>query len=152
MYKPNFNTGLPFAKILELLNELVKYRADCDGDGESMFYIICKINDRTENLLCNLGVDLNELDEEFCNPEEEYFDLMPIWSVIQAHYGQSLFFKGDHFVLYDEEKEQLFDAANNVTEHLEIFAEQNDLSSFPDLENLQQILQKIGSIKEKGIS
>ena len=144
--KQNFNTGLRFNKVLELLNKLVEHITDSNGDGECMFYILININKKTKDLICNLGIDLNELDEEFYNKEQNYFDLMPIWSEIQSHYSHNLYFKGNKFIIYDEEKVELFGAADNVTEHLELFADQNDIGDFPDLENLYQVLKRIEDI------
>jgi len=68
---------------------------------------------------------------------------MPVWNEIQNYYGHNLYYNGKELSIFDEEKEQLFNAASNVTEHLELFADQNDIGEFPDLENLYQILQKI---------
>lgn len=107
MSKPNFRTSLPWEKALELLNKLAEHMVDTDSDGEVVYYIQIEINEKTKNWLTNLGVNLNELGEDFYNPDKNWFDLMPIWDEIQSHYGHNLYYTGKEFVVWDEEKEQL---------------------------------------------
>ena len=65
MSKPNFNTNLHFGKTLDLLNELNEHKIEASFSSGEVEYFICEINDRTKNLLCNLGVIINELPEDF---------------------------------------------------------------------------------------
>jgi len=52
MYKSNFKTYLlPWEKALELLNKLAEHMIDTDGDGEIVYYIQCKVNEKKQKII-----------------------------------------------------------------------------------------------------
>ena len=40
------------------------------------------------------------------------------------------------------QRDELLEAAKKATKHLELFADQNDIGEFPDLENLYEVIRR----------
>jgi hypothetical protein len=110
MYKPNFDTELPWTRVLDLMNELLEHEIESCGSCGEVEYIIVELNDRTKNILCNLGIKLNEVEDEFYSLEENWIDIVScVWGDLQWHYGQSLWYTGKKFIVRDEGKEELLE-------------------------------------------
>ena len=78
MYKPNFDTSLNFDRALELLNKLGDHSLHIQSGGEIIEAFVCELNEDTKDYLCQLGVDITEIPDEFYNAEEKYFELSRI--------------------------------------------------------------------------
>jgi hypothetical protein len=107
MYKPNFNTEIPWPKVLDLMNKLLEHEIESSGSNGEIEYIICELNERTKNILCNLGIKLNKIEDEFYDTEEGWIDITSfVWDGIAWHYGQNLYYDytGARFVVRGLEK------------------------------------------------
>ncbi|MFW5988172.1 MAG: hypothetical protein ACOCQA_01895 [bacterium] len=150
MYKPNFDTSLKFDKVLELLNKLAEHNIHIEPCGEAIGAFVINLTDEAKNFICNLGVSLNELDENFYNKKEEWFDLVPIWDDIQTHYSHELYYTGEEFIVKDIEKEELLEKLIKCKEHLKHYSpcECNTIENGILCENCQLIKELENAIRK----
>jgi hypothetical protein len=115
MYKPNFDTELPWTRVLDLMNELLEHEIESCGSCGEVEYIIVELNDRTKNILCNLGIKLNKIEDEFYSLEENWIDIVScVWGDLQWHYGHDLYYTGKKFIVRDREKEEMRKAGKEL--------------------------------------
>ena len=119
MYKPNFNSELPWPKVLDLMNELLEHEIEASGSNGEIEYIIIELNQETKDTLCRLGIKLNEIDNEFCDLEEGWLDITSaVWGDIAWHYGQQLWYTGEKFIVYTEAEKNLLETLKMVRPYL----------------------------------
>ena len=114
-YKPKFNAELPWSKVLDLMNQLLDHKIDSSGSCGEIEYIIVELNDDTKETLNQLGVDINQVEDDFYDKKENWIDITSIvWGNIAWHYGQEIWYTGKKFVPWDEDKNELLKTAKEV--------------------------------------
>ena len=147
-YKPKFNKELPWPKVLELFNQLLDYKIESSSSCGEIEYILSALNDDTKEILNQLGIKLENIDNDFYDEDEdeEWIDITAIvWGEIIWHYGQEIWYTGKKFVPWDEEKNQLLKAAKEVVVwyvNPSGYFDKTDTFG-KDLENLKDVIKRI---------
>ena len=107
-YKPKFNAELPWPKVLELMNQLLDHKTDSAGSCGEIEYIIVELNDDTKETLNQLGVDINQIEDDFYDKKENWIDITSIvWGNIAWHYGQEIWYTGEEFIAWTDWEREL---------------------------------------------
>lgn len=145
-YKPKFNAELPWSKVLELMNQLLDHKTDSSSSCGEVEYILSALNDDTKEILNRLGIKLENIDNDFYDEEEEWIDITTIvWGEIIWHYGREIWYTGEKFVPWDEEKNELLKTAKEVIVwHVNTPDYFDKTEGFgKDLDKLKNVIRKI---------
>ena len=107
-YKPKFNAELPWSKVLDLMNQLLDHKIESSGSCGEIEYIIVELNDDTKETLNQLGIDINQVEDDFYDKKENWIDITSIvWENIAWHYGQELWYTGEEFITWTDWEREL---------------------------------------------
>ena len=147
MSNKNFKKSLSFDDVLELLNKLSEYVVHVESGNDVIAGFVVELNDKTKNYLCNLGVDLRIIDDDYIDAEEGWVDILTVWCDIQDHYKHDIYYTGDNFIIKDKEKQELLGALNKIKKQCDYTPEEANCNRLNDTIDVvmsicEDILQK----------